>query len=844
MEYFKSGLKSVLGAPTPDNQPSGADTVDRLVNRVQSSTLLDDRRDACRALKALSRTYRIEVGAHGMDALKQVLEMDKTDCEIVGLALDTLCNITSPEAFDEEVEKHGPKHQIGEQFTEILIKNHETVSQILRFLEEFDFRVRWPALKLLSNLLANKPKDIQEIILVSPMGVSKLMDMLSDSREIIRNDVLLLLIHLTKGNTNIQKIVAFENAFDRIYDVIVQEGGVDGGIVVEDCLLLMVNLLRGNYSNQNFFKEGNYIQKLTPIFQLSALPVNASEDNLFLGWSPQKVSNVHCMVQVIRALVAPSGPAQSVSACQAVMNKCGLLQALCDILMISGVPADILTETISAVAEVIRGNPNNQEFLGNVMAPSSPPRPAIVVLLMSMVNEKQPFLLRCAVLYCFQCFLYKNETRQQQLVQTLLPEGNESPTLTTGQLLCGGLFSPDPLSNWFSTVALSHALIDNVNQKEQLLRVLLATNIGTTPVTLMQQCVMLLQQNNKIQSKLGLLMLLCRWTSYSPVAVKTFLSINSSISYLIALLSSHENNDDHQEILLQSMCAFLIAICVHFNDDNVPNYSKVKLCNLIENRIGLEKFQDNIGGITRHEVYSRSLKHPQSSAKDPSEVLLDHEFCRLLKTLEGVVLKSVLDYSSSSNGKEQSLLVSDSEATAPYKEVIRQQDLQIQILNTTVTNLTKEKEILQQQVSELKAEVDSLTDQTKILRAAQISYSEDKIPQTIPNNVASSNEELEKYKNQISGLEKRLSESLTLIQELQSKTVDSKTTTDLENRLKQQTKEFENLKKDQDDLLVLLTDQDNKLIMYKERLIALGEKVDSDESSGEQDTDDQPESSN
>lgn len=66
----------------------------------------------------------------------------------------------------------------------------------------------------------------------------------------------MLLIQLTKGNANIQKIVAFENAFDRIYDVIVQEGGVDGGIVVEDCLLLMLNLLRGNYSNQYFFKEG------------------------------------------------------------------------------------------------------------------------------------------------------------------------------------------------------------------------------------------------------------------------------------------------------------------------------------------------------------------------------------------------------------------------------------------------------------------------------------------------------------------------------------------------------------------------------------------------------------
>jgi len=68
------------------------------------------------------------------------------------------------------------------------------------------------------------------------------------------------------------------------------------------------------------------------------------------------------------------------------------------------------------------------------------------------------------------------------------------------------------------------------------------------------------------------------------------------------------------------------------------------VCNLIENRIGLERFQDAIGSIARHEIYSRTLKHPQPSAKNPLELLLDHEFCRLLKSLEGIFMIYVYKY--------------------------------------------------------------------------------------------------------------------------------------------------------------------------------------------------------
>lgn len=80
--------------------------------------------------------------------------------------------------------------------------------------------------------------------------MSRLIDLLDDKREIIRNETLLLLIALTKSNQEIQKIIAFQNAFERLLNIISEEGAADGGIVVQDCLQLIQNMLRYNISNQ------------------------------------------------------------------------------------------------------------------------------------------------------------------------------------------------------------------------------------------------------------------------------------------------------------------------------------------------------------------------------------------------------------------------------------------------------------------------------------------------------------------------------------------------------------------------------------------------------------------
>ena len=51
-------LRSVLGGGETGGQVTSAETIERLVDRVNPSTLLEDRRDACRALKAMSRKFR------------------------------------------------------------------------------------------------------------------------------------------------------------------------------------------------------------------------------------------------------------------------------------------------------------------------------------------------------------------------------------------------------------------------------------------------------------------------------------------------------------------------------------------------------------------------------------------------------------------------------------------------------------------------------------------------------------------------------------------------------------------------------------------------------------------
>uniref|UniRef100_A0A8C5ED19 General vesicular transport factor p115 n=1 Tax=Gouania willdenowi TaxID=441366 RepID=A0A8C5ED19_GOUWI len=793
MNFFRG----VIGGQAAGPQPSGAETIQKLCDRVASSTLLEDRRDAVRALKSLSKKYRMEVGTQAMDHLINVLQTDRSDSEILGYALDTIYNLIcndEEEEQDENAQKQAD--DLGAQFTERFIQNPEHITLLLTLLEEFDFHVRLPGVKLLTALLKNQCVQVQGIILISPLGVSRMMDLLADSREVIRNDV------------------------NNFFLLLILEKNLTSSIVVEDCLLLLLNLLKNNSSNQNFFKEGSYIQRMKPWFDVG--------DNNS-GWSAQKVTNLHFMLQLVRVMVSPVNSPGATASCQKSMYHCGLLQQLCTILMATGVPADILTETINTVSEVIRGSQVNQDYFASVNAPSNPPRPAIVVLLMSMVNERQPFVLRCAVLYCFQCFLYKNQKGQGEIVATLLPSTIDANSISAGQLLCGGLFSADSLSNWCAAVALAHALQDNPTQKEQLLRVQLATSQGKPPVSLLQQCTNILSQGSKVQTRVGLLIAAMYMDQQLSIAVTHFLHNQENVPFLTAQISENLGEDER---LVQGLCALLLGICIYYNDNSLENYTKEKLKQLIEKRIGKENFVEKLGFITKHELYSRAAQKPQPVFPSPEQMLFDHEFTKLVKELEGVITKAV--HKSSEEEKKE-------------EELIREQDTQIKELKEQVTSMTTQHEQMQNTLTQQLSQIQQHKDQYNILKLklgranlwvfCHRQWSADR------GSFCKLREEMEEMRKQNTLLQSQLSDKDSIISSLvsileQTESM-SQSRADMELQLASATStvaileteksklqtEVQESKKEQDDLLMLLADQDQKITRLRQRLKDLGETV-------------------
>ncbi|KAH9824431.1 p115 like vesicle tethering protein [Melampsora americana] len=363
------GYAALQGA---QGQPQSAtETLSKLVDRLQNSVQHEDRRSSLLGIKGMARDWKSEVGRLALPAILDVLcrEDLADDVDMAKSVLETLhvlCEVEENETG--KLSKTGS----GLANVDVFLKASQAAHALLKLLALPHFYVRFFSLQLLGTLLtapAPRPHTLQSYLLTAPGGLGTILSILDDTREIIRNEALLLLISITEKNADIQKIIAFEGGFDRLFNIISLESGIGGGgIVVQDCLICIGQLLRYNVSNQNYFRETSCIPHLAPMLLFPPM-TNPSDEALDAfatqPWTAQKVTNAALVISLARTLVAGGGTGKSANQ-KALLNG-GFTRCLAEIGLASTSPPSLKAEALNVLANVIKGSQVNQEFMGRLV---------------------------------------------------------------------------------------------------------------------------------------------------------------------------------------------------------------------------------------------------------------------------------------------------------------------------------------------------------------------------------------------------------------------------------------------------------------------------------------------
>ena len=82
--------------------------------------------------------------------------------------------------------------------------------------------VRYTCIDILMSLLELQQQKLESCIEQCPMGMTKLVDVLSDSREEVRNISLPLLLRLSRVE-QIATLLAFSDGYDSLFKIMMQE---------------------------------------------------------------------------------------------------------------------------------------------------------------------------------------------------------------------------------------------------------------------------------------------------------------------------------------------------------------------------------------------------------------------------------------------------------------------------------------------------------------------------------------------------------------------------------------------------------------------------------------------
>ena len=640
----------ILESQAPAKQ-TATDTINTLSNRLQSATLLEDRRAAILGLRSFAKLFPASVASGALRDLIGSLRKDADDSDTTKVVLETLLMLFAPDEKSTEASEEITLW-LADEFTQ----RQDNITVLLDLLESKEFYLRLYSLQLILHISTARAERTQECILSAPLGVSRLVAVLDDKREAVRNEALVLLVALTPSSTELQKLVAFESAFDRIFTLIEAEGSLThGSTTVQDCLSLLANLLKLNVSNQSYFRETGCITKLARLLA-EVTKEEESADGVSEWARPQRDLNVWGLLGLVQLFVVRGGQGTPLN--QASFWQSGIVVHILRLAFRSELDVSIRAKCFVTCADLIRGNASLQEQFGDLAVPkeslkakavtnghSAPNGTELTNVIEALLNiAMEPasislFDVRLAACECVKAFFFGHAGIRIHVLRRAI-EGyrsgdDEVPNILMVLIRPSDLpAASDPYQTWMASVLLFHLLFENSEAKELALAVTDGdASSGEEVITCVQSIatnlITSVQRREDERAVIGYLMLLCGWLFEDPDAVNDFLGEGSSVPSLIHASKVASSTAP----LVAGLCIVLLGIIYEFSSKDSP-VPRPKLHSLLVNGLGREIYIDRLTKL-RENVHVRDFEVlPQGSINSAGglpNVFFDQSFIDFLK---------------------------------------------------------------------------------------------------------------------------------------------------------------------------------------------------------------------
>lgn len=468
-------------------------------------------------------------------------------------------------------------------------------------------------------------------------------------------EALILLIALTPASEELQKLVAFENAFEILFSLIEAEGSLTLGTeAVEDSLSLLAHLLRFNVSNQSYFRETGCVPKVTKL--LIECQLEREGEEAPPQWTlVQRDKNVWGLLAIIQLFLIRGG--KGTPSNQTAFWQNGVTEQVLSIAFGQRFSVSVTSKALATCADLIRGNSPIQETFGDIdvvwgsrkpkdpttNGSAEPERINVIEAFLKLSLEPSPNNLldaRLAACECMKAFFAHHPGIRMHVLRRAI-EGHTSGQDRIPNIISVLLTAPesrgnaDPYQVWMACVLMFHLLSDDSEAKATAMKVTEGdAESGEEVVTSVQSVVGNLitgiQRGDDERITVGYLMLLCGWLFEDPDVVNDLLGEGSSIQTLLQEIK-HQRTPSK---LIPGLCTALLGIIYEFSTRDSP-IPRVTLHKLLLDQLGREQYIDKITKLRECPLVRDFEVLPQTAVGQLEgglpEVFFDRSFVEFLK---------------------------------------------------------------------------------------------------------------------------------------------------------------------------------------------------------------------